>query len=1034
MIYRFRFFTVTVILIGAFVCGPPVTAQEFEVLTSFYNPPLSPTGGLTIGPDGFYGASLGGGSFDYGSIFRFIPPDTGKPGSVTKLYSFPDTDYTENLGRPIFGLVLASDGNFYGIRTGGGWSGYTAVYRITPAGEQSLFYFFQWPGDGGNPEGPLVEYEGALYGTCRWGGDPAIQSYKRKGIVFRLELNGTFTRLHTFTGGDGDRPEGGLVVGQDGFLYGTTSRGGQFGGGTIFRIDPESGELSTLYNFQRSYDGSGPSGELTVGPGGVIYGAATYGDSSYTLCGTLFQFDPNATADPFSVLHTFACTAGETKSPNGGMVVHDGYLYGTTYGDDIDWRYGEGVVFRFNLETKDFEILWSHDPEEAFDGALVLTADGFIYGQGRGRGPYSPSAGLIFRIDPTNGNVEILHDFGASPGPRKPDSVAENASGKIMVTSQFGGLQNRGTIFECSRTGECEVVHEFSDGDLYSGNNFLTPGSDGHVYGTRNTGGDNSAGSIFALDPDNNYQLLHSFDASVLRVPAYPYAALIESRFKPGTFYGTLSGGWGIAGGVYEFDRINGTKFLAQFNFETGIPRGRLVQTGDGSLYGVIHDYSNITGGYIELGGLFKVSPNGGGGRFRKLWSYEGQTPVAGMVERQEPESGETFLYGTAPSGGEFYDGTIFKLNSAEELTVVHSFSGEDGAEPRIEMALAGDGNIYGTTETGGLYGYGTIFALTSEDIVVTVHHFDHNNGAHPKGALYVGSDGNLYGTGSGGPDGGGVVFRFNLAPRVTLSEAVQILEGDATTISAAAEDPQGTAVSYDWDLDGDGQYDDGSGPSVEYVADLPERDGPGGYSIAVRVTDESGVATIATTSVTVANVAPMVSISPETADAAPGSEISFDVTFIDPGPDTWSATVDWGDGTVENLGPVSSPFTISHTFADPGSYNVAVTVSDDDGGEGVASANINADTVNNVIEELITDVRELIDNGDIPSGRGRNLIGELMAALFFLRYEGGEVIAIMRIRLFIFYVENLMETEQVDPEVGNDLLTRARAIIEMLQ
>jgi hypothetical protein len=220
----------------------------------------------------------------------------------------------------------------------------------------------------------------------------------------------------------------------------------------------------------------------------------------------------------------------------------------------------------------------------------------------------------------------------------------------------------------------------------------------------------------------------------------------------------------------------------------------------------------------------------------------------------------------------------------------------------------------------------------------------------------------------------------------------------------------------------------------VEFTADVPEHDGPGEYPVSVSVTDESGISTVTTASVTVANVSPIVSILPEKANTAPGSEVSLEVSFIDPGPDTWSAAVDWGDGTVENLDPASSPFAITHTFADSGSYTVVVIVTDDDGGDGSASATVNVGTVKNAIEELITDVRELIKDGDIPSGRGRNLIGELMAALYFLRYNGGEVIAIMRIQIFIIYVEQLLDSGQIEPEIGNDLLARARAIIDMLR
>ncbi len=850
---------VAVFLVVAVIGGPQLAAQEFEVLASFENPPLAPTGGLVIGPDGLYGAA-GGGRYDYGSVFRFTVPGAASSASLTKVYSFPDTEEGANAGPPTHGLVFASDGNFYGLLTGGGWSGSAAAYRFTPAGEQSLLHVFVWPDDGANPEGPLVEFDGSLYGTCRGGGDPDLPYFDREGTIFRLDFDGTMTRLHTFTGGAaGERPEGGMVVGGDGFLYGTTYGGGQHGSGTIFSLDPASGVVSTLYSFDRSTDGSGPTGELTVGENGVLYGAATYGDNTFQNCGTIFSFDPTAANDPFTVLRAFTCAAGETKRPTGGMVAVDGYLYGTTYGDLIDWRYGDGTVYRLDLETLTFEVLWAHDPEENYDGALVMAPDGFIYGQGRGRGPYRPDAGSIFQIDPATGRISIQHTFGPSKLPRKPVSVAEGPDGGIWGASRFGGSSNLGTVFRFIENQDVDVVHEFEDGDSsgWGVRVDLSLGADGRLYGTRMLGGYYATGSIFTIDGTGFYDLLHSFNGTVLRSPAYPDGGLIESRFEPGTFYGTLSGGWGVAGGVFEFDGVGVTP-LATFNFETGTPRGRLVQTDQGWLYGVINSYSNITGGYTELGGIFRASPSGGGGRILKLQGFEGQTPQAGMVERAETVGGEVFLYGTAPSGGTSHEGTVFKLSSADELSVVHAFSGEDGIEPWAEMALAGDGNLYGTTRGGGLFGYGTIFAVTPTDDVVTLHNFDHTDGAWPEGALFVASDGNVYGTTvGGGPDGGGVVFRYVLAPELTAKES---------------------------------------------------------------------------------------------------------------------------------------------------------------------------------IEELIDDVRELIDDGEIGYSRGRSLIAELQVALWFLKWNNGESQAIVRMQLFIIKTRNLVNTNQVDPELGAELIARAEAIIELLR
>src|SRR5258707_1267253 len=120
--------------------------------------------------------------------------------------------------------------------------------------------------DGSDPEGGLVQgNDGNFYGTTFYGGDAGIDF----GAVFRITPDGSFTNLHTFVF-DGSRPLA-LVQGNDGSFYGTTFFGGTasncvgagFGCGTVFRMSP-SGDLTTLYSFTGSDDGSFPA-ELVQG-------------------------------------------------------------------------------------------------------------------------------------------------------------------------------------------------------------------------------------------------------------------------------------------------------------------------------------------------------------------------------------------------------------------------------------------------------------------------------------------------------------------------------------------------------------------------------------------------------------------------------------------------------------------------------------------------------------------------------------------------------------------------------------------------
>ncbi len=266
------------------------------------------------------------------------------------------------------------------------------------------------------------------------------------------------------------------------------------------------------------------------------------------------------------------------------------------------------------------------------------------------------------------------------------------------------------------------------------------------------------------------------------------------------------------------------------------------------------------------------------------------------MTARPTTGGGSTSLYGVAASGGSTYDGTVFKLSPAEEFSVLHSFDGDDGAKPWAELVLAADGQLYGTTREGGLFGYGTIFSVSADDQIINRYHFDHSTGAFPESALVAGADGNLYGATLGGGDGGGgTVFRFNLAPTISVMGPDELNEGDTVTLTASGSDPQGGNVDFAWDLDDDGDFDDGFTASVDFAATTPERDGDGSYRVSAKGTDPTGVGTVVSTSLTVNNVAPVVTIAVISSAGCGGTDAAIEVSFTDPGPDTWMATVDWG-------------------------------------------------------------------------------------------------------------------------------------------
>jgi len=182
----------------------------------------------------------------------------------------------------------------------------------------------------------------------------------------------------------------------------------------------------------------------------------------------------------------------------------------------------------------------------------------------------------------------------------------------------------------------------------------------------------------------------------------------------------------------------------------------------------------------------------------------------------------------------------------------------------------------------------------------------------------------------------------LNQPPVADAGGPYSVAEGSSVTLDAAgSSDPDDNIASYDWDLNGDGVFDDASGVSVSY-AGVDD----GVYPVSVKVTDLGGEFDTATASVTVTNVAPAVTVSVPSV-VSEGDTAVMSGTYSDPGVlDTHTAAIDWGDGTVEDLGSVASPIDRSHRYLDDGTYPAALSVTDDDGGVGADSGTITVENV----------------------------------------------------------------------------------------
>lgn len=336
-----------------------------------------PRGPLMQATDGnFYGLTENGGLHRGGALFKITPG-----GTLTTIYAFCSQPSCADGGYDGFegpGLVQGADSSFYGTAPQGGANLHGTLYKVTPGGTLTVLYNFCSGGfgcpDGYYPEAGLVlASDGNFYGTTTNGGNLPPEN---GGTVFKITPGGTFTTLYKFCsqGGssctDGEAPEAPLVQGTDGNFYGTTLEGGAHGSGTIFKMTP-AGALTTLYSFcaqSGCADGSNPFGPLFQTADGNFYGTATFGglDTGFPVCsnengcGTLFKITPSGA---FSLVHRFCSQSGCLDGAQPGYVSlilgRDRSLYGTTFygglGTDCvgQFELGCGTVFRLALQIPD---------------------------------------------------------------------------------------------------------------------------------------------------------------------------------------------------------------------------------------------------------------------------------------------------------------------------------------------------------------------------------------------------------------------------------------------------------------------------------------------------------------------------------------------------------------------------------------------------------------------------------------------------------------------------------------------------------
>jgi uncharacterized repeat protein (TIGR03803 family) len=402
---------------------------------------------------------------------------------------------------------------------------------------------------------------------------------------------------------------------------------------------------------------------------------------------------------------------------------------------------------------------------------------------------------------------EVLHNFSANhtDGAQPDGPLVQGFDGHFYGTTSSGGpggARGYGTFFKVSTGGATTILHNFTKADSYPKFTLLLS-QFGNFYGTTTISPTGDYGDFYKMTPSGDETILFQFCALPNCADGFGASSMIWDWDLNIRVTTTEAGGGLAPSGTILRLTPEGQEtvihtFCELYRCADGALPSAMILATDGNFYGTTAGLVNYP---YNRGTIFVLGPKV---PFTTLHTFCPSQPdcFGGFSPESLIQGSDGSLYGTTSLGGAHGDGTIFKISTAGDFSVLYNFCSlancADGFGTSRPLVEGTDGNFYGINTYWGTGRAGTLYRITPAGSFTLLHTFDSSTDGGGPVALVQGTDGAFYGaTAGGGTNGGGTIFRLDVGLGPFIRPVLTFGKVGATVVLLGTNLTGVTAVSF---------------------------------------------------------------------------------------------------------------------------------------------------------------------------------------------------------------------------------------------